>query len=391
MTDFDVAIIGGGPSGSILGMLLAEAGYETAIFDRDTFPRNKLCGEFIAPDGRRVLSKLDLIETLKGAGGSSIPHYEITTRDNETLTDTFETPGFALSRHRLDILLLGEAQAAGANVYTTSRITDVEKKSSGQETPCHKFHVNSSSKHGYPEATGSAHLLLGAYGRRSSLDRKLDRPFFQNSYGYVGFQKHHRVPANASLESDRVKLYLIPGGYCGVVRIEKDLVNVCLMVHTSSLPEGSTNWSAIRDTLLSTNPSLHRQLRRLAPAEDGCRSVAQIPLMDKDTVRDPVLFTGDASGMVAPLTGSGQAMAIRSGQKLADLISSHGLPENRSQFRDLGERWSTVWASSFSNQIRAGGIVNTLLQYNPVTSLAVKLLKRTPGFSTYLRKRVTSC
>jgi flavin-dependent dehydrogenase len=391
MTDYDVAIIGGGPSGSTLGLLLAKAGYQTAIFDRDTFPRNKLCGEFIAPVGHRVLSGLDLIDTLRDTGGAPIKKYEITTRDNESLTDSFDFPGFAISRHRLDILLLREAKLAGADVFTGSRITDINKESHGQHGSGHTFHVDTSCSNGYPDSTGSAQLLIGAYGRRSSLDRKLNRPFFRDAYEYVGFQKHHYLCDAGELESDRVKLYLIPGGYCGIVKIEKNLVNVCLMVHTSSLPDTTTSWSTIRDTLLTTNPTLKDQLRHFRPAENNCRSVAQIPLMDKGTVRHPLLFTGDASGMVAPLTGSGQAMAIRSGQLLAELISTSGLPQNRKQFRELGERWSTIWSSSFSDQIRASRILNTLLQYDIVTDFAVKFLKRTPGLSTFLRRRVTSC
>ncbi len=391
MPDYDVSIVGGGPSGSILGMLLAEEGFETAIFDRDTFPRNKLCGEFIAPDGHRVLSELNLIDRLIEAGGTPIRAYEITTRGDETLRDSFQTRGLALSRHRLDIILLNKAKSAGADVFTNSRVTDLKQNSSTGSFPCHTLHVNASSPSGYPHKTTTARLLAGAYGRQSSLDRKLNRPFFNDSYGYVGFQKHHVLSNPSALDTDCVQLFLIPGGYCGIVKIEKDLANVCLMVHASSLPDSATDWSMIYETLLSVNPSLDDQLQHLRPAEEGCRTVAQIPLRDKETVHHPLLFTGEASGMVAPLSGSGQAMAIRSGKELAELISTVGLPENREQYRELADRWRTIWSSSFSHQIRASRILNTLLQYNPVTDVTVNVLKRMPGLSTYLRRQVTSC
>ena len=46
----DVAIIGAGPAGSTLAALLAARGVSVALIDRDAFPRDKLCGEFLSYD-----------------------------------------------------------------------------------------------------------------------------------------------------------------------------------------------------------------------------------------------------------------------------------------------------------------------------------------------------
>ncbi len=46
----DVAIIGGGLAGSALAVHLAKAGRRVAVFERDRFPRDKLCGEFLSPE-----------------------------------------------------------------------------------------------------------------------------------------------------------------------------------------------------------------------------------------------------------------------------------------------------------------------------------------------------
>ncbi|MFZ2492997.1 MAG: FAD-dependent oxidoreductase, partial [Thermoanaerobaculia bacterium] len=43
-----VAIIGAGPAGSTLATLLARRGVEVTLIDRDHFPRDKVCGEFLS-------------------------------------------------------------------------------------------------------------------------------------------------------------------------------------------------------------------------------------------------------------------------------------------------------------------------------------------------------
>src|SRR6266576_6794386 len=56
--DADVAIVGAGPGGSTLAALLARRGLSVALIDRDTFPRDKLCGEFLSYDALPIVERL---------------------------------------------------------------------------------------------------------------------------------------------------------------------------------------------------------------------------------------------------------------------------------------------------------------------------------------------
>lgn len=55
MQVFDVAVIGGGPSGAAAAITLAKFGYGVLLVDRAVFPRDKLCGDFINPANRAIL------------------------------------------------------------------------------------------------------------------------------------------------------------------------------------------------------------------------------------------------------------------------------------------------------------------------------------------------
>ena len=52
MTAWDIAIIGGGVAGSTAAALLAQRGLQVILIEKGRFPRQKVCGEFLSPEGR---------------------------------------------------------------------------------------------------------------------------------------------------------------------------------------------------------------------------------------------------------------------------------------------------------------------------------------------------
>ena len=60
MTRPDLVVIGGGPAGAALAALAAERGVKTLVLEKERFPRDKVCGEFLSPEGCAVLARLGL-------------------------------------------------------------------------------------------------------------------------------------------------------------------------------------------------------------------------------------------------------------------------------------------------------------------------------------------
>ena len=59
--EFDIAIIGGGLAGLTLSIQCANAGYNTILFEKETYPFHKVCGEYISNESLPFLEKIEIL------------------------------------------------------------------------------------------------------------------------------------------------------------------------------------------------------------------------------------------------------------------------------------------------------------------------------------------
>ena len=97
--DWDVIVIGAGPSGSVAAWSLAEKGYRTLLLDKTQFPREKICGDGLNHDAVRFLKENGLYETVRSQA-REIPKALVYSTGGTEL----EVPGpyLAIQRKRFD-------------------------------------------------------------------------------------------------------------------------------------------------------------------------------------------------------------------------------------------------------------------------------------------------
>src|SRR5215813_13016763 len=71
---YDVIVIGAGPAGSAAAATLAERGRRVALIEKDKFPRDKVCGAFLAPEALALLDRLGVRSEVEGLPAERITH-----------------------------------------------------------------------------------------------------------------------------------------------------------------------------------------------------------------------------------------------------------------------------------------------------------------------------
>lgn len=290
---YDLIVIGGGPAGGSAAITAARAGAKTLLLERGSFPRHKVCGEFVSPES------LDLLASLFPGTGKAIMERAPRIRlarlflDGLVLQTPIEPAAASIARIELDALLWDVATQAG--VETRERTTAHGISGNGPFT----VRVNSGEDL-------SARAVMNASGRWSNLTPLKPTPSNRKNT-WIGLKGHFAEERPDS----SVDLYFFDGGYCGVspVRLAQDAsddgrVNAAAMVRTGvgttlqdvfracpPLRDRSAGWRPIGDPVATS----HLHFRRPSPADKN------------------LLLVGDAAGFVDPFVGDGIALALRGG------------------------------------------------------------------------------
>jgi flavin-dependent dehydrogenase len=309
----DVAVVGAGPAGSTLATLLAARGRSVALIDRDTFPRDKVCGEFLSYDALPQLGDLGVLAEIESRGAPEITHCRV-VGSRRTYAFDFPRPARGVSRLLLDDLLYRTAVARGAKGLAGWTATGLE----GNIVHC-------------TEGDVQARVIAGAWGRWGRFDQQLARGFVRDrTHRNFGFKRHYR----GTPSSDVIELYAFRRGYLGVSNVEGGLTNVCGLVHASRLAQHKGRWDAFVARIREEEPQLESMYASLEPAQEQFLSSEPVIFRARSAVEQGIFMIGDASGVIDPLTGNGMAMAIQSAFLAAPFVERALTSHDRLQVED---------------------------------------------------------
>jgi flavin-dependent dehydrogenase len=259
-----INILGGGPAGSAAALAALRHGDRNArvrVIEKSRLPRHKVCGEFFSPEIGPELEQLGAWDAFLAAGPARVCrtslHFGTRTRSSRLPEEAF-----GLSRYAFDMMMLGQARAAGAELASEA----------GEEQP-----------------------LIVATGRRTTGVPRGQRLF--------GFKAHFEGPTD-----DAVELFFFDQCYVGVSCIEAGKTNVCGLAPESFLSRFGFEYDHIVMQCAALSDRLQPLQRVTAWFSTG-------PLQYGQAFANAgsVYPAGDALSFVDPFTGSGLLAAVRSG------------------------------------------------------------------------------
>ena len=290
METFDVAIVGAGPAGSTCAAFCSLAGLRTLVLERETFPREKVCGDCLNPSSWPILDRLDLVQrvrTLPHAKLGSVEFIAISGRRVIIDLPSGEESEIAIKRSLFDMLLMSRARELGTQVYEETTVTAL--------TSSNGWTIETARG-----ATFAARTLVGADGRNSTVARLcnlLPRPARER----VALQAHIPLPPGFG---DRIVLQFLREGYSGQAPVNDKELNLCLVSKPSNL-------SALRCWAE----------QRFSLNEDHLwRTITPLTRVALSPAHDRLFMVGDAARVVEPFTGEGIYYALRSGELAAGAI-----------------------------------------------------------------------
>jgi len=341
---WDVAIIGGGPAGACCAAHCARAGLGTVVFERENFPREKVCGDCLNPGAWPVLARLGVVEEVRAAPHARLSRVDFVDLRRRTISAPLpegEEAEISIRRSVLDQILLRRAQSSGAKIYEGETVLGLEHKDGWI------IRTNRSE--------ARARIVVAADGRNSTVAR-LCNLMPRKTPDRVAWQTH--IPAPSDFGA-RIVLQLLPEGYSGQAPVGDGLLNLCLV----GRPEDRIairRWGEKEFSIPPAHP-----WRTITP-------LARAALPPK---HDDLFLVGDAARVVEPFTGEGIYYALRSGELAATAICAGNPHQYAVEHRRLyaGRLWINELARRAVEHPR---LATSLLRFCPNEKRLLQLMTR---------------
>ena len=364
-TSPDVIIIGGGLAGLASAIHLSKKGLRVTVMEKSTYPRHKVCGEYISNEILPYLKWLGAdIPKLQPA---NITNFIFTAGKGRMAKAQLPLGGFGLSRYVLEEYLCQIAVKNGCTllqetVNTISFSNDL-------------FTVTSSNQ------VLSAKIVLGAYGKRSNIDQVLSRDFIRKSSPWLAVKAHY----SGNFPDDVVALHNFKGGYCGVSKVESNILNICYLADYSTFKKYK-NIDDYQRNVLYKNKYLKAVFESSTILFDKPLTISQISFDSKLPVENHMLMIGDTAGLIHPLCGNGMAMALHSAKIASGLVLEYYSGSIASRQR-LETKYSQQWKKHFAGRLFMGRALARILRSKTTTNLLVAITAALPGLLPLIIKQ----
>jgi geranylgeranyl reductase family protein len=353
MEVFDVAIVGGGPAGATCAALCAAAGLRTLVLERETFPREKVCGDCVNPGCWPILEKLEVAGQIRTSPHGLVDAVEFIAIGGQKLPVDLpegEDGMISIKRRIFDNLLLNRARNLGAEIREEATLISLDRAAAKDW------------KIDIVRETFAARIVVGADGRNSTVAR-LRNLLPRLERGRVALQAHIPLPRNFG---NRIVLQFLPEGYSGQAPVNEHELNLCL-VGTPPTIASLRTWAEQEFEL---------------PANQPWRTITPLTRAPVPVAHENLFFIGDAARVVEPFTGEGIYYALRSGELAAMAIVKIIRDQDPSAVREFvrvhramyrGRLWINELARA---AVLSPSLASQLLRFKPLSAPTLRLMTK---------------
>ena len=334
--DFDVAVVGAGPAGSVSAREIAAAGYKVLLLEEHSVVGQPVhCSGLITPRTLEAAGLGDdiVLNSIKGA-------VVYTPQGNTITVGSNRVHALVIDRARMDEGLAQGAQKAGAVLALESRLVAMQRNDDGV-----RLHVQRGPNR--TEQTINVRLVIGADGSHSAVAKAIGTGSTQETIVAVGGEI--RMQAQ---NDDMVEVYvqpdLAPGWFGWTIPLGEDVSRIGI---------GSDERGKNPRRLLESLMERHEHLRdsTVLRLQGGV-----IPVAPLRQIAEPrAMLVGDAAGQVKPTSGGGIHTSILSA-KICAKVAVTAL-ERGEVGEEAAERYRTEWIRTVGLELYQGRLLRHML------------------------------
>ena len=312
---YDVAIIGGGPAGSTAAALLAMAGRNVVVLERDKFPRFHI-GESLLPFSMNAFSRLGLHEKFRSAGfiekfggamygacgGEGVKFY---------FEDGFRSQtdrSYQVTRADFDKLLLDHAAEKGAEVREETTVNQIDFVNDGVSLTI------------TPGRQIRAKYLIDASGRNSLVGAKFKlKKTYEHLKKISLFAHYEGFIREEGRDGTLTKMVRALDRWFWIIPLKDEITSIGVVLDAEVYKRSDQNPEDFLEQAIAEQPLLMERMpaaQRVSPV----RVAADFSYRNEKLADGRWMLAGDAAGFIDPVFSSGVFLAVLAGEQCADVL-----------------------------------------------------------------------
>jgi geranylgeranyl reductase family protein len=382
-----VVIIGCGPAGAGSSLYLSKAGIHHVILEKDTYPRDKICGDACSGKTAFVLRKAnpEYLDEIFGDTSRFMASHGVTfvAPNGKALDIPFSLdkkslkhpPGFTTKRLDFDNFLFGKLATPYANIVQGATISNIEKAEEGY-TVLYKTIDGS-------EFAVSCKLLIGADGDKGITRKTLLHNNEVTKTSAIGLRAYYSGVEGLH-EENFIELHFLNEvlpGYFWIFPLPDGGANVGIGMESAIVRKKKINLRELMLNAINNSPNIKSRFANATLTDKIYGWGLPMGVEKMKVSGDHFMVTGDAASLIDPFTGEGIGNALFSGMLAAEAAIKAFEEDNFSE-AFLKIAYDDVLFRRIGDELKLSYTIQKLLRFPWLFNMVVNKAHKSPSLRT---------